>query len=221
MQEMMNFGAIWLIALAVLAAIALYLVVTGFVRLFKGRLLRGPLRAAVGAALGALALALAAIGMNLHTYNRLNYEQPVATLEFQQIGPRHYQALLRTPDGRDRVFGVYGDEWQLDARVLKWKGIGSLLGLDPRYRLERFGGRYSAVADEQRATRSIYGLTEGERGIDVWALSRKHERWLPFVDTVYGSAAYMPMRDGARYEVVITEDALVARAVGQAGNRSQ
>lgn len=214
MHDLIGFGPVWLAVIGLLAAIGFWLLITGLINLFRGRLLRGPLRSATGAAIGALAIALAAIAMNLHTYHRLNYEAPVATLEFMQVGPQHFQALLRVPDGSDRAFGVYGDEWQLDARVLKWKGAGALLGLDPRYRLERFTGRYSSVNNEQRARRSIYGLNEGETGLDVWKLSQEHERWLPFVDTIYGSAAFMPMRDGAKYEVVMTEDGLVARAAG-------
>lgn len=213
MQDVLGLDIVWLAIIGVLAAAGLWLFATGLVRFLRGHFLRGPLRSAIGAALGAVALALAAIGMNLHTYHRLNYEQPVATLEFQQIGPKHYQALLRTSAGKDHAFGVFGDEWQLDARVLKWKGAGALLGLDPQYRLERFSGRYSAVADEQRAARSVFGLNEREKGVDVWKLSQEYERFLPFIDTVYGSAAYLPMRDGAKYEVMVTEDGLIARAV--------
>lgn len=220
MSGFLDLDLVWLAAVGVLAALGLWLLLSGLVRTFRGRLLRGPLRGAIGIALGAVAVALAAVGMNLHTYNRLDYEQPVAWLEFQQAGPQRYQALLRTADGTERAFGVYGDEWQLDARVLKWKGVGALLGLDPRYRLERFSGRYATAADERHAVRSIYGLAAADAGIDVWQLSREVEQFLPLVDTVYGSAAYMPMEDGARFAVVITEDGLVARRV-QSTTKSQ
>lgn len=211
MTTMLDFSPVLLLVIGLLAAIGLWLLVTGLVNLFRGRLLRGPLRSAVGAASGAVAIALAAIAMNLHTYQRLNYERPVAHLEFQQVAPRQFEARIVTAGGAERFFDVHGDEWQLDARVLKWKGAGALLGLDPRYRLERFSGRYTSMRDEQRATRSVYGLHEGDAGLDVWTLSQEYDRWLPFVDSIYGSAAYMPMRDKAQYTVVITEDGLVAR----------
>lgn len=211
MTTMLDFSPILLLVIGVLAAVGLWLLVTGLVNLFRGRLLRGPLRGAFGIAMGAIAIALAAVAMNLHTYQRLNYERPVARLEFRQIGPRQFQALMVTAGGEEKMFDVHGDEWQLDARVLKWKGAGALLGLDPRYRLERFSGRYTSTRDEQRATRSVYGLHDGDEGLDVWALSQEYDRWLPFVDSIYGSAAYMPMRNNAHYSVVITEDGLVAR----------
>jgi hypothetical protein len=50
-----------------------------------------------------------------------------------------------------------------------------------------------------------------ERGLDLWGLAEAHERWLPFVDAVYGSATYMPMRDGDAYVVSLTQSGLVAR----------
>lgn len=211
MQEIFDLHVAWLVVTGLLFASGLWLLIGGLARLLRGKVLRGPLRAAIGAVIGALAIALAAVGLNVHTYQRLNYEQPVAWLEFQQTGPQAFEALLMTPDGADRAFRIHGDEWQLDARVLKWQGIGAMLGLDPRYRLERLSGRYVNIGDERHAARSVYPLNDGERGIDVWRVSREHEDVLPFVDTVYGSAAYMPMIDGARFEVVITEDALVAR----------
>lgn len=211
MTDMLDFSPVLLAVIAVLAVVGGWLLITGLLRVFRGHLLRGPLRAAFGAVAGALALALAAIAMNLHTYQRFNYERPVATLEFQQVGARQFQATLKTADGQENTFGMHGDEWQLDARVLKWKGAGALLGLDPRYRLERFSGRYVSTANEQRAVRSIYGLQDSEKGLDVWTLSQEYDHWLPLVDTIHGSASYMPMRHNAKYTVVITEDGLVAR----------
>ena len=35
------------------------------------------------------------------------------------------------------------------------------------------------------------------------------------VDTLYGSGAYMPMADGARYEVRITQNGLIARPTNE------
>lgn len=211
MTTMLDFSPVLLLVIGLLAAIGLWLMITGLINLLRGRVVRGPLRGAFGVAIGAIAIALAAIAMNLHTYQRLNYERPVARIEFQQVGARQFQALLTTAGGEEKIFDVHGDEWQLDARVLKWKGAGALLGLDPRYRLERFSGRYTSTRDERRATRSVYGLHAGDEGLDVWTLSQEYDRWLPFVDSIYGSAAYMPMRNNAHYSVVITEDGLVAR----------
>ena len=56
-----------------------------------------------------------------------------------------YAVSVQAPGGPPRHFEVLGDEWQIDARVLKWRALGTLLGFDTVYRLERLSGRYGDV----------------------------------------------------------------------------
>jgi len=199
-------------------AIAIVIAVFGGLLLILAcqRLLRARFLAAGGSALmGFLLLACAAlffvVSLNLHTYSRLTYEQPVAEIVFEGRAPQSYRATLtRMPGGEMQIFVLAGDEWQLDARVLKWKGWANLLGLDAQYRLERVGGRYRDIEQERHAERTVYALSENP-GVDLWDLSTKYPRWLPFVDAVYGSATYMPMAAGARYQVSLTQSGLIAR----------
>jgi hypothetical protein len=85
-----------------------------------------------------------------------------------------------------------------------------VLGLDARYRLERVSGRYTDIAQERIDPRTVYALCE-PGPFDLWTLARDYPGWLPFVDAVYGSATYLPMADGATYEVTLTQSGLVAR----------
>jgi hypothetical protein len=118
--------------------------------------------------------------------------------------------LVRIPSGDIQVFTLNGDEWQLDARVLKWRGWANVLGLDAQYRLERLSGRYRDIEQERNAPRSVYALSDNP-GIDLWTWTIDHPTWLPFVDAVYGSATYLPMADGARYRVNMSQSGLLAR----------
>jgi hypothetical protein len=161
-------------------------------------------------ALGAGAL-LAIVGLNMRTYQRLTYERPVATLEFEEKGPQRYLATLtRLPTGVEQKFELAGDEWQVDARVLKWSGYATLLGLDSRYRLERVSGRYRDVDQDRTAPRSVYALGETPV-IDLWSLAEAHPSWFFFLDGLYGSATYLPMAAGAEYDVTLTQSGLIAR----------
>jgi hypothetical protein len=85
-----------------------------------------------------------------------------------------------------------------------------VLGLDAQYRLDRLSGRYRSIEQERSDERTVYPLSENP-GIDVWQLRQQYPKWLPFVDAVYGSATYMPMADGARYRVSMTQTGLIAR----------
>jgi len=109
---------------------------------------------------------------------------------------------------------LLGDQWQMDARVLKWRPWANILGLNATYRLERLQGRYAEIADEASSARSVYQLGANP-GIDLWGIANKYGRSIPLVDTVYGSGAYMPMADGATYEVSITQSGLIARAANE------
>jgi len=103
--------------------------------------------------------------------------------------------------------------------VLKWRGYANLLGLDARYRLERFSGRYRRIEQERYGPRSVFELGESSP-IDLWALAEAYPRWLPFVDAVYGNAIYLPMVQGARYQVTLSQSGLVGRPLNDAARAS-
>jgi hypothetical protein len=203
---------------AVIAVFGLLLVVLACQRLARARFLAAGGSALTGLLLLAVAAAIFIVSLNLHTYARLTYEQPVAEIVFESRGPQRYRATLtQIPTGEMQIFVLAGDEWQLDARVLKWQGWANLLGLDAQYRLERISGRYRDIEQERHAARTVYALTRNP-GVDLWTLSSRYPRWLPFVDAVYGSATYLPMADGARYEIKMTQSGLIARPVNAAAH---
>jgi hypothetical protein len=190
--------------------------VIGVRNLFRARLWTAGSSLVAGAIFLAGGVALLSIAANLHTYARLTYEAPVAELLFEARGPQRYQATLsRLPVAERQVFMVNGDEWQLDARVLKWQGWANVIGLDAQYRLERISGRYRDIEQERNGARSVYALSENP-GWDLWTWTSDHPGRLPFVDAVYGSATYLPMAHGARYRVTISQTGLLARPMNAA-----
>jgi hypothetical protein len=195
----------------ILILFGLILAAIGLRSLWRARFLSASATLLTSALVLAGAAVVFVVASNLYTYSRLTYEAPVADLIFKAIGPQRYQAtLIRAPSGEMQVFTVNGDEWQLDARVLKWRGWATLLGLDAQYRLERLSGRYLDITQERDAPRSVFRLSDNP-GIDLWTWSIDHPRWVPFVDAVYGSATFLPMADAARYRVSLSQTGLLAR----------
>jgi hypothetical protein len=163
------------------------------------------LLALIGAAAAGVVL------LNLRTYERLTYEQPVMTIEFQSLSPQRYEAnVTHLQTNETQRFELAGDEWQVDARVLKWNGFANVLGLNAYYRLERISGRYANVERERTAPHSVYSLHH-EPLIDFWSFLQRYGAWIPGVSGFYGSATFLPMAAGARYEVKLTQDGLIAR----------
>jgi hypothetical protein len=103
----------------------------------------------------------------------------------------------------------------VDAHVLKWSALANWVGFDAAYRLDRISGRYTKVEDERSLPRTVYPLNPPDR-LDIWELVRSNAGWLPWIDAVYGSATFLPMADGAVYEIKISESGLLARPVNDA-----
>ena len=205
-----------IVVFALIGALLLFAAVR---RLRRRRLFGGALTGATALVLILLSVCALVVTANLQTYQRLSLEQPAGELQLTRIGPRDFNAVLTYPSGERANFSLKGDEWQVDARVLKWHAFANLIGFDTAYRLERLGGRYSTVEDERAQARTVYTLNPPQR-IDPWDLARRYHSWIPWVDAVYGSATFLPMADGALYEIKVSQSGLVARPLNQSAREA-
>jgi hypothetical protein len=170
----------------------------------------------VGLALAAL---LAGAGLSLRGYRLLGDEAPVVTLDAHILSPQRWAVTLTWPDGETREALLAGDAWRVEALVLKWKLPALLAGLPPLYRLDRLSGRYDDPAGEATGQRTVIDLRSAG-ACDLVTLARQHPDWLPMVDTVYGSGAYLPLVDGGHYTVsLMRTGALVARPDEETADR--
>jgi len=186
----------------------------------RGRILRAGGSGAGCVASGALAFAAISIAFSYWSYDRLTAEQVVTTVDFRAVAPDEYRVRLMRRDRPDTSFVLRGDEWQIDARLINWKPPMTLLGLDPIYRLERLSGRFTDIAREQAERRTVHELSP-ERPLDLWQMARNVPSFLlPGVDAYYGTATYVPMADGARYDVSLSRDALIARPANEIAERA-
>lgn len=180
------------------------------------RFLRGKILSASIQSLSALSLCLAgllslSIAANLYSYERLTFEQALAKLTFKQLENQRFEVDISYPaQSKTEQFLINGDEWQIDARIIKWHGWAQILGLNAQYRLERISGRYSDIEDELGKPRTVYALGPKD-DIDYWKLMTSYKEWLPWVDAYYGSATYLPMADKASYSISLTQSGLIAR----------
>jgi len=162
-----------------------------------------------------LAVCTFLVGADLQTYERLTAEQPAGELQLARIAAHQFNAVLTYPNGKVELFFLRGDEWQVDARILKWLGEFDLAGFDTGFRLDRISGRYTQIEDERRQPRTVYNLNPPDP-IDLWDLARTYHKWLPWFDALYGSATFLPMADKADYEITVSPTGLLARPLNQA-----
>ena len=150
-------------------------------------------------------------GSALLGYRRLAAEALVAQLDTRELGPQRYAVTVRLPDGTEHPIELAGDDWQLDARVIKWTAGAVVLGAPPLYQLDRISGRYRDIAQESAVPKHVVALAP-TAPFDLWHLKQRCPRCLPWIAADYGSAAYLPMVDGGHFTVTLAAaGGLVAR----------
>lgn len=185
----------------------------------RGRLLRAGGSATLCTATAALGTAGFLLFISYLGYQRLTAEQLVGVIEFSRSAPEEFTARLMIDGELDRLLPLRGNEWQLDARVVTWKPPATILGLEPVYQLERLSGRYSSIDRERSEPRTVHALAE-ERTMDLWTLARNYPKLTPGIDAYYGTATYLPMADGARFQITLSRDALIARPLNDSARRA-
>lgn len=200
----------WLIAAAVLGGLGLLLVLASIVALLRLRPFRFLWRLLAGAVallLGALAM-LVAVGTV--GYRALTHETTAATVRVEPLAPQRFRAVVRFPDGRETSHELTGDEFYIDAHILKWKPSANLVGLHTAYELDRIAGRYHSVKEELDSPRTVVALA-ADKPFDVFDLRRRYAVLAPLVDAQYGSASFVPVTGPAELEVRVSTSGLLIR----------
>ena len=203
------------ITLGVLCVIYIALTVS---RIKRGKIIGSAFYGFQGIVIFLLLITALLILSNLNTYQRLTYEKDIAKILIRKLARQKYQLVLIYPQSvvqneDAEYYLLYGDEWQLDARVIKWKGWANIIGLDSYYQLDRLSGRYANIEQANTSRRSAYQLTGEQKGMSIWKLKRLLKSKLPFLDAYYGQSIFLPLQDGAKFSVSISQAGLVVRPV--------
>ncbi|HTH64614.1 MAG TPA: hypothetical protein VL563_08005 [Gemmatimonadales bacterium] len=161
----------------------------------------------------ALAALFGSVTIGIHGYRALTAEEVAAVVQTDPLGPQHFRATVTMPDGRVGQFDILGDALYVDARILKWKPIVNILGLQTAYELDRVGGRYNAIPDERHRPHTVFPLGQ-DHMVNVFGFVHRHPRFLaPLVDATYGSGTFVSVARPARYEVRVSTTGLLIRPV--------
>jgi hypothetical protein len=200
--------------LAVIAGVAvggLLFLVLALHALRKGRILGSFTTLLAGLVLILAAAIVVLVSVGTKGYLALTREDLAATVYVTPLGNQQFQARIVRPNARDTLFAVAGDELYIDARIIKWKPIASLVGLHTVYRLDRVSGRYLDIQDESTKVRTLYSLGGPMKPWDLFCLRAKYEFLAPLLDAQYGSATFVPVKDRSVLRILVTTSGLIAR----------
>ncbi|MEE3047038.1 MAG: hypothetical protein VX620_17455 [Pseudomonadota bacterium] len=157
-----------------------------------------------------LSIALvASMGLNILTYVRLTDEDPIAALYFEPVSEDVFTAHLVSDDpGVSGTYEILGDQWRIDAEFIKLKPWANIIGMDARYQLVRFEGRYRDVVRQNTAPFRAYELGTG----DALDLINYLAEWNFLVDAEYGSSTYTDIKEDTVYRVYRTQSGIIIRS---------
>ncbi len=196
----------------VFAVIGVAFLIAAFAAAHRVRLGRMSMRLVLAVAFFAIAGFFAALSVGTQGYRALTREEVAAIVETQPLGPQRFRVRVRFPDGRVAAHTLAGDELYIDAHILKWKPIANFLGLHTAYELDRVGGRYQQLNDEQNSPRTIYGLGE-RKPVNMFNLRQRYTALAPLLDAEYGSATFVAVEQPAMLEVRVSTTGLLIRKV--------
>jgi hypothetical protein len=200
----------------------------GLFHTMRGEGGRGVPRVIVGAPLAVIGLAFGLLGVNTQTFERLSYEAPVATVSVKAVDPSQqtYDVTVKRMDATfaPQTCRLQGDDWEMSARVQKWKPWANMLGLDATYQLDQISNRYSDAERGNGKMITSCDLKGPPPAVNQW-VPKSWVFWI--VDHAYaeqrhfGSAAYMPLADGAVFKVVMTQSGLNAEPVNEIARKAK
>ncbi len=154
------------------------------------------------------------VGLNLRTYQALTQEIPVAKINFQQQNERTFIATLYIPEQPPLQVLLEGDEWQLDAKMVKWEPLRVIFGTPAIFRIDRISGRYLNINDTKTKPHTAHQISTDD-GLSIWKILGQASKHLSGIDAIYGTSVYLPMKNQADYDISIGLTGLIARPSNQ------
>jgi hypothetical protein len=159
--------------------------------------LRRLLAAAVWGALGSLLLGL---WLLLHTFQAFTGETLIAEVSARRLAGDAFELTYRpVPEqasgvpsasrGTPLVVQLRGDQWAISGGVVKWHPWLTWLGVKSYHKPLRLSGQFSDVARQRAEAPTVYQFDPA--GDRLWEMLYWADPHLPFIEAVYGSAAYV------------------------------
>jgi hypothetical protein len=162
-----------------------------------------------------LAALAATVSVATRGYRALTHEEVAATVLTQPSAPDRFTATFTFADGTKQAYEIAGNAIYVDAQIVKWHPYANVLGLHTAYQLDRVGGRYDSLDDEQTKPRSIFTLS-APKPVDIFQLARSLAFLAPIVDTQYGSATFVSARQPTAVELRVSTSGLLFRHLDSA-----
>jgi hypothetical protein len=201
---------------ALLAVLALYV---AFKALVNRDWVVGFLRGVAGLSAVAITALLVFSARDIFSYRAIELDKTLVTMSFRQQAPNKFQVDVQETAGAVRTLQLEGEQWQLDTRMFKWTPLFGAMGFNAGYRLDSLRGRY-LVMDMDRKTSQEPQLLSVLNRVDVWNFFFEQVGVPSSVQALLVTPGFIPMADGAIFEVALSGSGLTARPLNDAAKKA-
>jgi len=152
----------------------------------------------------------------LNSYRLLLERELVAIVDCDNMPETNSQILNieffdNKGNSRKQDFEFNADEWVIESRIIKWKPLMGLFGMQRYYKLERISSRYIDIEKEKSQPRLAYAIeSKPDR---LWKFIYKYQKCFPFIDAVYGNSAFINYVSDGKYNVYMTSTGLMIKDI--------
>ena len=176
---------------------------------------RGPgvvrrMRRLLGVAIWAsLSILLSALLLVLHAFHVFSDETFVARVTTQRQSPEEFELTYAPAEGSSMTVRLRGDQWSISGGIVKWHPWLTALGLKSYYKPMRLSGQFSNLEQQRAHLPTVYPL---DPVVDrVWEGLYWADPYLPFIEAVYGSAAYVYVEPGITQDIAVTPSGYIIK----------
>lgn len=164
----------------------------------------GFLRGCLGIIFLAVTTLLTFSAKDIVSYKAAENNQTIATLSFRKKDGNLYQLDLQESGGDLYTIDIEGQQWQLYARMFKWSPLAGAMGFRPGYRLENVAGRFIELQLDNKSGKREAQILNSSNQVDVWQFLNAHPVSFLSVDAYLSSPGFIPVADGAIFDVVLS-----------------
>ncbi|MDP3703168.1 MAG: hypothetical protein Q8R78_02115 [Candidatus Omnitrophota bacterium] len=162
------------------------------------------LLAAIGCAV--VAVLCSSLLMLLQAFHAFTGETLVATVTTQRTAPQEFVLTYHPAEWAQEVPGqtvsLRGDQWAISGGLVKWHPWLTSLGLASYHKPIRISGQFSDLDQQRAQPPTVQALTPGTDWF--WEALYRAAPSLPFVEAVYGSAAFVYVEPDVVQEIYVT-----------------
>ncbi|MFO1348382.1 MAG: hypothetical protein U1F12_07335 [Pseudomonadales bacterium] len=163
----------------------------------------GFVRGCLGFFLVATGVVTALAGKDIYSYKPASSDtNVVVTVSFRKKDANVYIAEMQEPSGAFNSREIEGQQWQLTARMLAWPPLMSYIGLRSGYRLENISGRFIELQLDKMVAQKTSEPLNASGLLDTWRILNDHPSIVPLLSAHLAALGFIPIADGAIYEVI-------------------